>query len=1052
MKNGSFTYGPIHCRSYFSLLRGCASPEELCAAAAEKGYKVLGIADFNNFYGLIRFICAAERFGIKPVSGVVIAPGGEYQCTLYWKSGKGFARVNQVLGRVLADEYLRQRQARAGANPCGNGDGQPYPVTASAYHRSGEWFDPVADLVRGGWEDIIVVSRRQDVLSRFLGERDDRTETGNGAAGGEESRARERRPPRDVYAALPWGSPFAALARWARKNKLPLIAVNDAVYGSPEDRKLYRLLRAIDLNTTVDEVERREKLPGVERRTVDGPAMERFFSAVPDALYHAEVLADTLDARRIRKDAYIFPRFQGLSEEEAYKKLKRLCFQGVLRRYGGGRKDVLDRLFYELGIIRAKGFSGYFLVVEDIVRRYPRTCGRGSAASSIVSYLLGITHVEPLSHNLFFERFLNMGRKDPPDIDVDFPWDEREKALAYVFETYRGRAGMVADHVTFGPRSCLREPARAAGLTEEEIGKLGKLLRTGDEEKIPLYLRRAAGRLKGMPRHIGSHPGGVVVTPGPITDYTHLQPADTGFPVIAWEKDAAEDAGLIKIDLLGNRSLGVLRDSITLVNRELTAAPITWEGFNPLADRKTRELVEKGDTLGVFYVESPATRQLLAKMGRGDFEHLVIASSIIRPAANRFITEFVRRLRGGAYEPIHPLVEETLKETLGIMVYQEDVARVSIAMAGFSPAEADGLRKVLSKKDREIRLKSYRERFFQGGTERGVEREVLEKLWDMILSFDGYSFCKAHSASYALLSYKLAWMKRYYPLEFFTSVINNHGGFYTEQVYLNAVRRLGYAILGPDVNTSEKRHRVEALPGDGKALRLGLAQIREIPAEEIDALLSDREERGAFLDLADFVRRVAPSPGSMRMFIRSGSLDGVTGGLLRPQMFWIHYHMARGGAAGEGSLFDHPPAPAVPDYPTRVKLLDEVRTMGIIMTVHPLTLFMPRVKSLVRSLKLFPCIDSRDIRRYVGKRVVIPGLFIAGKEVPTRKKRQMSFASFEDPFGVFETVLFPDSFDRLARELEYGVSFLVQGTVQEDFGALTLNVDNLTRLNRAAVE
>ncbi|TFG64621.1 MAG: DNA polymerase III subunit alpha [Spirochaetales bacterium] len=1041
MKTAQFAYHPIHCRSYFSLLKGCVSPEELCASAAEKGYRILGMADWNNFYGLIRFIAAAERYGIKPVSGVVIAPAGDPLCTLYWKGRKGFARINRILVRVLADEYRRRKLAQAGKTAGSNPEGEA-------------WYDPVEDLVREGWEDVSVLSHRQEVLERL---------SGRG---------------RDLYAALPWGRPFSGMVRWARERKLPLVAVNDAVYHSPEDGKLYRLLRAIDLNTTVEAVTKKEEMLRCDAFTAGGEDMERFFSSVPDALYHAEVLAESLDARRIRRSSYVFPAFGGLTEEEAFAQLKSLCFRGILRRYGKGRKDVIDRLFYELGIIRVKGFSSYFLVVEDIVRRCPRTCGRGSSASSIVSYLLGITHVEPLSHNLFFERFLNMGRKDPPDIDEDFPWDEREKALAYVFGTYRGRAGMVADHVTFGPRSSLREPARAAGLTEEETGRLIKLVRTGETDRIPRYLITAAERLRGMPRHLGSHPGGVVITPGPITDYTHLEPADTGFPVIAWEKDATEEAGLVKIDLLGNRSLGVLRDALNLINRD-APRQILWEGFSPLQDVKTRELIEKGDTLGVFYVESPATRQLLTKMGRGDFGHLVIASSIIRPAANRFITEFVRRLRGGAWDPVHPLVEETLRETLGIMVYQEDVARVSIAMAGFAPEEADGLRKALSKKDREIRLKCYRGRFFEGGRERGVTEEVLEKLWDMILSFDGYSFCKAHSASYALVSYKLAWVKRYYPLEFFTSVINNHGGFYTEQVYLNAVRRLGFRILGPDVNRSGLRHSLETLPSGEKALRLGLSQLKEVHGDIVSALIGDRQKRGDYADMADFTRRLDPPPSCMRIFIRSGSLDGISGGLSRPQMFWALFYLRERGtllqdsfprradvqlqerrgylktcsaAAGrpppQAVLFDFPPVPAVADYPSRVKLLDEVRTLGAVISVHPLSVLLPRVKGILGRLNLPECIDSRNLRHCLGRRVCIPGLYIAGKEVSTRKKQYMSFVSFEDPFGLFETVLFPDSYERLAAVLEYGAGFLVQGRVQEEFGAYTLEVDNLIRLNR----
>ena len=325
--------------------------------------------------------------------------------------------------------------------------------------------------------------------------------------------------------------------------------------------------------------------------------------------------------------------------------LLRLCEQGADRRYGGMSHDIRARLDYELAIIRDKGFASYFLVVRDIVQQCPRTCGRGSAASSIVSYLLGITHVDPLRYNLFFERFLNKGRKDPPDIDVDFPWDERERILKYVFAKYEGRAAMVANHVTFGPRSAIRDPAKALGLSEEATAELVRAFRHGRFDDIPSYIREAASRIRGFPRNLGTHCGGVVITPGPITDYTHVQTSPLGYPLLAWEKDATEEAGLVKIDLLGNRSLAVLRDALELVERN-HGVRLEWESFDPLADTATADLIASGQTLGVFYVESPATRQLLTKMRKGDYENLVIASSIIRPAANHYIQTFVKRLHG----------------------------------------------------------------------------------------------------------------------------------------------------------------------------------------------------------------------------------------------------------------------------------------------------------------------------------------------------------------------------------------------------------------------
>jgi error-prone DNA polymerase len=676
--------------------------------------------------------------------------------------------------------------------------------------------------------------------------------------------------------------------------------------------------------------------------------------------------------------------------------------------------------------------------------------------------------VDPLKYNLFFERFLHMGRQDPPDIDVDFPWDEREKALAYVFRHYAGRAGMVADHVTFSHRSSLREAARGFGLGEKETAdisrqwrrsRFGEVSGAGEGEEppgeIPPYLLRAAAALMGLPRHLGTHPGGVVITPEPLYHYTCLIPSGTGVPVIPWEKDGAEESGLVKIDLLGNRSLGVLRDSLEMVNQKRAGqglSGLTWEGFSPLEDRATRRFIETGDTLGIFYVESPATRQLLKKMGRGDYEHLVIASSIIRPAANRWIGEFIRRLRGGGYEPLPGPVEETLRETKGIMVYQEDVARVAMAAAGFNAVEADGLRKILSKKDRHLRLESYRLRFLQGTRGRGIPESQGRHLWEGILSFEGYSFCKAHSASYAQVSYRLAWLKLHYPLEFFTAVINNGGGFYSRQVYLNALRRQGFSLLPPDVNRSGLSYRTE-----GEGLRVGLGQLKDVPRDFLRRLLEDRTLRGEFRDLPDLFRRLQPRFPEMRVLIRSGALDGVAGGLSRPRIFWLYYHRSRilenslfsvtagagGGPDADDTAVDFPP---LEEYSEQRRIADEAEHLQLILSRHPLELYGSRIR---RFSERTGCglVDSRTLSERGGKKVWIAGSLVTEKETRTKSRQIMCFVSFEDSHGLFETVFFPDVYGKYAALLMEESVFLMEGTVEEDFGVFQLEVERLISLS-----
>ena len=387
-------------------------------------------------------------------------------------------------------------------------------------------FEAVSDLSTNGWEGLAILSDRPEVLERLCGGGPRAAAAGRQAA----DAARKMCPP-GLFAKLAWGRPFAGLARFARDRGIPAAAVAEPVFLDDSDERLYPLLRAIDLNTTLEHVPAAER-PEARHRYSPPEAVARFFSAVPEALANTESLLERATCDGIISPRFVFPSFQGMSDEEAFRELRRLCEEGAVRRYGCMRPDVRQRLEHELAIIREKGFASYFLVVRDIVQQCPRTCGRGSAASSIVSYLLSLTHVEPLRYNLFFERFLNRGRNDPPDIDVDFPWDEREAVQRYVFRAYEGRAGMVANHVTFGPRSALRDPAKALGMPAEEIGSVVRFFRLGEHEPVPRRTcasRRAPARLPAQPRHAlrrGRHHPGADHRLHPPPDVAARLPAD----------------------------------------------------------------------------------------------------------------------------------------------------------------------------------------------------------------------------------------------------------------------------------------------------------------------------------------------------------------------------------------------------------------------------------------------------------------------------------------------------------------------------------------------
>jgi error-prone DNA polymerase len=457
-----------------------------------------------------------------------------------------------------------------------------------------------------------------------------------------------------------------------------------------------------------------------------------------------------------------------------------------------------------------------------------------------------------------------------------------------------------------------------------------------------------------------------------------------------------------------------------------------WE---PEDDPATQREVAAGRTMGCFYIESPAMRLLQKKAGRGDFEHLVIHSSIIRPAANEYIQKYLERLHGEAWEPIHPLLSDVLEETFGIMVYQEDVSRVASALAGFSPAEADGLRKILSKKNRALALRDFYEHFQKGAGTRGVSEKQISDIWEMILSFDGYSFCKPHSASYARVSFQAAYLKTHFPAEFMAAVISNQGGFYSTFAYASEARRLGLTILPPDVNRSEIRWA-----GQGKTVRVGFLSLKGLSVDTRERIVSQRD-RQPFQSLNDFLRRADPHEDEARQLVRCGALDGfsLSGG--RAELTWA---LARWGSARRTKL-KHPslfgdtsgeadiPMPSLPPDDATARLRDEFSVLGFLCDRHPMTLFADIVK---RS----GSIPAKEIQKYVGRQVRIAGWLITGKKVRTRRGETMEFLTFEDDTGIVETTFFPATYERFCHLLDWGRPYLLSGKVEENWGAVTLTV------------
>lgn len=981
-------------------MRGTVSPRELCRIAVQHGYSGLALTDRDNLYGLWSFLRACDAEGLRPVIGAELSdPVSGRSAALLVKNEEGYRHLCNLLSLRHGGELQFEE-----------------------------------DLGRFG-DGLLMLADDIDLLEKlYRGGMDIAADLG----------------PRPDYSAR-------KLYGWARERGVAAVATPDSSIASESDADIYRLLRAIDSNSAFDREGRDGSL-----HSFNGPAVygERF------AIWPEVVDASDELARKCEFTGpdwgWVMPPWEGDSSgQDAVGVLRRESYTGACRRYGDDLGEaVVERLEHELQVIADMGFPSYFLVVRDIihrkgedgVRKTRRICGRGSGAASLVAYCLGITNVCPLKYNLYFERFLNPGRTDPPDIDVDFAWDERDDVLAEVLGDYPENSAMVCNHIFFQPRMAIRETAKAYGLPGGEISRLTKRLPwvvKGDGRSLLERLQDVpalkdqdfsdpwpeilglAERLVGIPRHLSVHPGGVIITPGNIRDYVPVEYATKGVPIIQWEKDGAEEAGLVKIDILGNRSLGVIRDSLKSV--AASGTPVDELCWNPEDDPKTRSGVARGSTMGCFYIESPAMRLLQQKAGSGHFEQLVIQSSIIRPAANEFVREYVRRLHGGTWEPLHPLVGDVLDETFGLMVYQEDVSRVAVAMAGFSHASADGLRKVMSKKDKELRLKDYRQRFYKGCEEQGVETEDIDRVWEMMMSFDGYSFCKPHSASYARVSYQAAYLKHHHPAEFMAAVISNRGGYYSTFAYVSEARRLGIEILHPDVNLSEVRWK-----GSRGRVRVGLQQVSGLSEKCIGRLRRERSRR-LFTEPVDFWNRVVPSDDEARSLIHAGAMDTLAPGLNRTALLWQWDSFRRSRQqAGLNSLFEVrlPPPPPLNAPDTLSRLRREYGVLGFLCREHPISF----VRGLPSGL-----VKMAEVPNHVGRRIQCAGWLLTGKLVSTKTGEVMEFLTFEDDTGIQETTFFPEAYRRSAHLLQSGRPYLLTGLVEEDFGAVTLTVERVEK-------
>ena len=713
------------------------------------------------------------------------------------------------------------------------------------------------------------------------------------------------------------------------------------------------------------------------------------------------------------------PRASLPDGRDAETELARICHRNLARLYGKLDHNLIRRLEHELAVIRQNRFSDYFLVVRTIVdfarsRDIPVDV-RGSAAGSLVSHVLGFTRICPIENRLYFERFMNGGRKDCPDIDVDLCWRRRDEVIRFCYDNWGDdHVAMICTINRYRRRGAIRDAARAAAVPPNEIGPLVRGRQDGHEQVFAW-----SRRLLGLPRHISVHCGGIVITPQPVWELAPLERAAKGVVVTQYDKDAAEVMGLIKIDLLGNRSLSTVHDTV----RSLPAPSVDIDHIDR-SDPATAAMLSRGDSFGVFQCESPGMRQLLRGLKVRNQNDVAVALSLIRPgpASGGMKAAYIdRHVHKKPFAYLHPRLREIFADTYGVMLYQEDVMRLAVEVAGYTVAEADRFRSEVSKKVSGVRLHEQYKDFVYARADRvGIDRATAEKIWEEILRFAAYSYCKAHAAVYANIAWHTAWLKAHFPREFYCAVFNNHQGMYPMRVYVWDAIRHGLRVLPPHVNASLAEWTLE-----NRSIRAGLNIIRGLSRATIDRIVQQRTCR-RFADLDDLRRRIRCARPEIENLVRVGACDELGPG--RPAM--LAQLECTPCEPRQGLLFDPHPIQAptdTRDYSRIERVKAEVEITGIPFCMHPETLLQHRG------------LPARQLEQYRNRLVTVAGFIAAARRAQTADGRQMGFVTLEDSSGLSEISFFPDRIDLYRRICSLAGPVWVSGKVTEHL--CTLNIE-----------
>jgi error-prone DNA polymerase len=1086
-------YVELHCHSAYSFLDGASLPEELAARAAELGYEALALTDHNGVYGSLEFAQAAKAFGVRPITGAEVTLSGVGSTEPPKSGGAGFAGAEAENGRAGAHVTLLVESSEGYANLCriltaahagtrrpGREDREPLPPEVP--------LETVAELNEG----LVCLS---GCARNGLGLRD-----ANGAARLAAVFGRDR-----FYVELQ--RPFergdtrraGMLRDLAEHLGVATVATGDVHAHDLRRALLQDVLVAIRCRTSLDgcESERRGNRESVLRSPVE--MLERFVPLDRAAASRSTEIAKRLEFDLTKELGYRYPDFSD-GDEPAIRQLAEVCRRVFDERYSsnGVRAEARRRLEDELRLIDQLGLAGFFLLHWEVLelarevafevrgrdspRRFlPPGRGRGSSVGSLVCYLTGLSHVDPVANDLSLGRFLNHEMAGVPDIDLDFPRDIREKLIVAVTERYgRKHAALVSSFATYRSRGAIRDVGKALGLPQAELERLARVSdgwnarRVGEElERLPDAGRKLESRrwrafrvltaeIAGLPRHASQHPGGMVISSRPLVELVPVQPAAmVGRQLCQWDKDSCSDAGFLKIDLLGLGMLSAVEECAEQIALR-RGEPIDLSRV-PLDDPAVFEEIQNADTVGTFQIESRAQMQSLLRTRPETIDDLTVQVALVRPgpiqgkAVHPYIDARQRLREDPAYIPPvdHELLREPLRATYGVVVFQDQVLDVAIALAGFSVGEAEGLRRAMSRKRSHAALEAYRERFVEGAQRKGVDAETANTVYDKLVGFSGFGFPKSHAAAFGLLAYQSAWLRHHYPAEFLCALLNAQPmGFYPPASLVRDAQRRGVEVLPPDVNLSAaKCVGTEPRSGPVPAVRIGLAYVASLGEDDAEALVAERDANGTFSDVADLARRVPVSRDALEALVKGGACDCFGG--RRRDLLWelglVFRARSVPGTRGEAkqlalSLDPTSETPELPDLTRWERMLADYRHTSLSVGVHPLALLRPHLPgSTLSSVELHEAPH--------GAHVAFAGMAVARQRPATAKG--IVFMLLEDEHGQVNLIVPSSVYERHRAVVRGEPLLLARGRyerVERNRNVVVAELESLGPLARRAAE